>query len=405
MWDSIIVGAGAAGLMTAVTAGRLEQKVLLLDGKEKIGAKILMSGGTRANLTNKQVSERDFETENKRAVRNILRAFPSGRALEFFHDLGVETVLEPGGKYFPATHSAKTVLDALTHEIRRVGIELHTPRKATRIRKDGDVFTVSGDHFSYSSRTVVLATGGLSHPATGSDGTGYGLALSFGHHKVRTTPALTPLLTKDRDWQSLAGISVPVRLALWVDKKKQITFEGPMLFTHFGLSGPAALNISRHWIHFKNEGREVELTACFLGSPKEADFREAARRFPSRTVKNFLAAFFAERFSGIILKKSGVSESVILNQLARHEREALVRLLLEFPLEASGVYGYQKAEVTAGGIGLDEVNTQTMESKLVPGLFFAGEILDADGRIGGFNFQWAWATGYLAGCGVCRRKI
>ena len=404
LYDIIIVGAGAAGLMTAIIAARKGLGVLLLDGKEHIGAKILMSGGTRCNVTNQRVTEDDFESENPRAVRNILQAFPSDKAVEFFSDLGVELLLEPGGKYFPVTHSAKTVLDALTMEAARLGVILQSSKKVNEIRSEQGHFHVCGKDFSHEGKTVVLATGGLSHPTTGSDGTGYGIALSLGHHLVKTTPALTPLLTEDKDWKSLAGVSFPARLTLWVDGRKEISFEGGFLFTHFGFSGPTALNISRHWIHWNNARAQVKLASNFLPGESEERLREKLMDTSSRkTIKNFLSDVLPERFAEIFLKKLEVPESQIMPQLRREDRENLIRCLFHFPLEISGVFGYQKAEVTAGGINLSEIDIKTMESKIQPGLFLAGEILDADGRIGGFNFQWSWSTGFLAGQGIAKK--
>ncbi|MBI4971010.1 MAG: NAD(P)/FAD-dependent oxidoreductase [Candidatus Omnitrophica bacterium] len=404
VWDCVIVGAGAAGLMTAITAARGGAKVLVLDGKEKIGAKILMSGGTRCNVTNRLVSEKDYEGENKHAIRNVLRAFPSDQAVEFFRELGVRLELEPGGKYFPATHSAKTVLHALTKEIDRLGVTLYPHHKVNCVAFDGACFHISGKNFLCAAKTLVLTTGGLSHPTTGSDGSGYQLAHSLGHDLIRTTPALTPLVTTDAGWKQLAGITLEnVRLTLWVNQKKGISFAGGFLFTHFGFSGPAALNISRHWIHWKNQGADVTLAVNFLPDQTEESIRKYITG-SKKTAKNFLSDLFPDRLAAMLVKKNKISESETLSQLKREERELLIRSLFHFPLVVARLYGYEKAEATAGGVDLSEVDTRTMESRIQPRLFFAGEILDADGVIGGFNFQWAWASGYLAGRAVAEKK-
>lgn len=401
MWDIIVVGAGAAGLMTAICAAREGARVLMLDGAARVGAKILMSGGTRCNVTNRRVSEKDYESEAKRSVRNILRAFSSERAVEFFKELGVELVLEPGGKYFPRTHSARTVLEALLRETKRLGVVLETDRKATGIQKRGEVFFVSGAHFKYESKTVVITTGGMSHPSTGSDGSGYKIAEALGHRLVPMFPALTPLLTEDKDLKALAGISLDARLSLCQDRKKKIAFEGGFLFTHFGFSGPTALNISRHWFLAQKENRAAAIELNFLPQEDEAAFSKhldtLAAQAPSRLVKNFLFAKLPARLAELVLEKSQISERRAVAQFSRLERTTLVRNLFHFPLPVSGVYGYQKAEVTAGGVPLEEIDDTTMESRRLRGLYFAGEILDADGRIGGFNFQWSWSTGCLAG--------
>ncbi len=242
IYDVIIVGAGAAGLMTAITAAEGGLRVLLLEGQKKVGAKILMSGGTRCNVTNKDVSQKDFNSEQIIDVRNILRSFSNADTIGFFKDLGVELVLEPTGKYFPSTHSGKTILEALLRKIDSANVTLLCEHKVKAVSQDGNGFILKGDNFSYSCKNIVLTTGGLSYPATGSDGTGYRLAQGFGHSMIETTPALTPLMTQDNDFKSLSGITLEVQLTLVADGKRLISCRDSFLFTHFGFSGPAALD-------------------------------------------------------------------------------------------------------------------------------------------------------------------
>ncbi len=406
LWDTLIIGAGAAGLMTAITARRAGLEVLLLDGREKIGAKILMSGGTRCNLTNSGITEKDFQSEQKKIVSSVLKSFTSEQALRFFEAIGVEAVLEPGGKYFPSTHSGRTVLEALVRETEKTGVCLASGKKVTKCFFQDGVFTAEGKDFKYSGRTLALTTGGLSYPTTGSDGTGYGLAQSFGHRRVDTSPALTPLNTDDADWKKLSGVTLPVRLTLWEGDRKKAVYEDSFLFTHFGFSGPAALDISRHWIRGP-ERDQARLTACFLPDQTEEQLRSslaaALQKQPQTTFKNFLSGFLPQRFTEIFMHKFKVPENVSLSELKKEYREAVLKGLFYCPLSVTGAVGYSKAEVTAGGIDLAEVHRLTLESKLRPGLFFAGEILDVDGRIGGFNFQWAWSSGVAAGNGVAKR--
>ena len=402
-WDVAVVGAGAAGLMAALIAARGGSRVLLLDSKEKIGAKILMSGGTRCNITNAVITEKDFESSQKRILAAVLKAFSSEQALQFFKELGVEAVLEPGGKYFPSTHSGRTVLEALLRGVRQAGVELVPSKKVTRITFERDLFRLEGASFAYGAKKVILTTGGLSYPQTGSDGTGYAIAQSFGHSVIPTSPALTPLLTDDGDFKKLSGVSLPVRLNLYLEGTKKTGHDGAFLFTHTGFSGPVALDISRHWIRHQAQGK-VEIFSNFLPDFREEEFREKileeTSKQPSRLVKTFLGDFLPRAFSETFLEKMEISESLVLNQWNRALREKCIRGLFHFPLRVTGATGYSKAEVTAGGVDLREIHKHTMESRLQPGLFFAGEILDADGRIGGFNFQWAWASGFLAGRAV-----
>lgn len=410
IWDVAVAGAGAAGLMTAISARRArpEAEVLLLDGREKVGAKILMSGGTRCNVTNQNVTEKDFESEQIKIVRSVLAAFTSEKARAFFSELGVELVLEPGGKYFPSTHSGKTVLDALLREVSSRGVALKTSQKIRNIRFEDGLFQIETTGGVYhQARKVVLATGGLSFPTSGSDGTGYALARSFNHNLVPTTASLTPLRGDDPDFQQLSGVALPVRLTVHSQGKKLCAFEGDFLFTHLGYSGPAALNVSRHWIRAPHPSTKVE--SCFLPAYANEDrFREALMKDtserPALTLKKYLGEKMPARFVEVILYKIGIGENTVLNQITREQRQALVTGLFHFHLPVTGDLGYAKAEVTAGGVDLQEVERLTLESKFRKGLFFAGEILDVDGRIGGFNFQWAWASGFIAGNAAVKKE-
>lgn len=405
-----VVGAGAAGLMTAVWAGRTARarvtalSILLLDARPAIGAKILMSGGTRCNVTNQEVKPFHFQGGPSHFVKHVFEAFTPRETLRWFEEIGVRVVLEPGGKYFPATHSAKTVLEALMQETNRVGVVLKTGVRITEIKKEGELFHLkSADgHYAVSARKVVLTTGGLSYPTTGSDGTGYGIAQGLGHKVLQTFPALTPLLTGDPDWKNLSGISLDVKLSFFRNSKKVCEYRDSLLFTHFGFSGPAALNISRHLASTPTE-ENPRIEASFL--PYEDDesletvFRSGQKIRLKRSARNLLTEEFSlpVRFAETFLEKIGLSEPASIETFSSEHRRRLICSLLHYPLEAQSVFGYQKAEVTAGGVDLREIKVATMESKLVSGLYFAGEILDVDGRIGGFNFQWAWSTGAIAG--------
>lgn len=393
-----VVGAGAAGLMAAITARKAGADVLLLDGRDQVGAKILMSGGTRCNVTNEVVKISDYETETPRAVEWILNQFPPEQTRSFFGDIHVFLQLEAGGKYFPKTQKARTVLEALLKEVRDKNVVCSFGRKVDRIQKEEDYFSLFAGEKKYLANRVILATGGLSFPSTGSDGSGYQLSNKWGHHLIDLSPSLTPLLTQDADWKKLSGISLPVTVTL-KDQKKKVCFTGDFLFTHFGFSGPVALNISRYWIRRKDSSSEVKVN--FLPHIPRDEFREflmsdeAQRNNPE--LKHWLFNQLPQRLVLCLLKKAGIRENQAMNQLKKEKRELLLNLLYEAPLQVVGDRGYEKAEVTAGGVSFKEVNPRTLESNKQRGLYFVGEILDVDGRIGGFNFQWAWASGYVAG--------
>ncbi len=399
IWDIAIVGAGAAGLMAAITSARAGSRVLILDGREKIGAKILMSGGTRCNVTNQTVTEKDYESEQGKIVRSVLAAFRPEQARNFFEELGVELILEPNGKYFPSTHSGRTILEALVKEMDRSGAVLESGQKITGIAFHNEVFELTaGSGRVFRARAVILATGGLSFPSTGSDGTGYELAKKFGHSLIPTSPSLTPLRGNDAGLQSLSGVALPVRLTVRREGKKIYEFEGDFLFTHQGYSGPAALNVSRHWIR---SGGKAEILVSFAPSFNEDELRGAIEseiaESPKMTLKRFLSMELPVSLVEVLMRRLDFPEDLILNQVSREQKNKLIRSLLYFPLPVTGDLGYAKAEVTAGGVDFSEVERLTLQSKLQKGLFFAGEILDVDGRIGGFNFQWAWASGFVSG--------
>lgn len=450
VWPVVIVGAGAAGLMTAITAARIlnansvvgrslepqiNRKVLLLDTRAKFGAKIIMSGGTRCNLTNREVSEKDYATEEPNIVRAILRSYPSEQALKFFSEIGVETAEEPGiGKFFPVMESGQFVLEKLIHEANRLGVTIETPRRVTQLEPRTTLrlgsgqadqepsFQITGEGFEYVAQKVVLTTGGLSFPSTGSDGTGDAIVQKLGHTILYRAPSLTPLVTADEDWKKLTGIALEAKLTMVENAKPIKSFQGSFLFTHFGFSGPVVLNISRYWIrsqpsphpggvehnHTPPGCGEGKIVVNFLPTHTEDKIRKEIVQghylFPRQTIKTYLVQKkLPERFVKTLLEKCQVKEITQLCDLKKEERERLLKELFRHELSVTGDKGYAKAEVTAGGVDLREIRKETMESRKVNGLYLAGEILDCDGRIGGFNFQWAWATGWLAGRAVANR--
>ena len=409
--DIAIIGAGAAGLMSAISAARENPglKIFLLDTRQKIGAKILISGGTRCNVTNVRVTPKDYQGGPKHFVKHVLEAFTPDETRDFFEKMRVSLVLEPTGKYFPTTHSGKTVLDAFLKEIEKNKVQLKTGVRVSEVQKAGDVFHLKGTpagrseaSFALTAKRVILATGGLSYPETGSDGTGLEIAKNLGHSIVKTTPALTPLTTDDEDWKSLTGITLEASLSFFRNEKKEMAYTSSFLFTHFGFSGPVALDVSR-FVAGADKKDSIKLLANFLPSESEESFIKDLERSrlsnPGRQVKNYLTEKYGlpSRFVEVFFKKIGADERSTLKNCSKAVRGQLAHKLLNCPLEVTGVVGYKKAEVTAGGVDLKEVKAATMESKIMPGLYFTGEILDMDGRIGGFNFQWAWSTGTIAG--------
>jgi predicted Rossmann fold flavoprotein len=405
-WDVVIVGAGAAGLATGIftRAPRRDCSVLLLDGARKVGAKILVSGGSRCNVTNTVVTERDYWGGPSAVVRRVLRAYPASEAAAFFTAAGVRLHEEEDGKLFPDSHRSRDVLDALLRQVHASGCVLRESSRVTRVEKHGDRFLVTAAGEPVESRFLVLATGGMSLPRSGSDGGGYAIAQSLGHTIVSPTPALAPLVIdagRDRMHTVLSGVSVEAELTLWVDGAVATRLRGPLLWTHFGISGPVALNMSRHLLRAQLEGRAAGLTASFM--PAGFDFEKADRLLqdeiavrPRGTAASLLGRLLPSSMAAAFAERLGVDPSAQLAHLGRDPRRALTRALTEWRLEVQGSRGYNYAEVTAGGVDLREVAPATMESRVCPGLYLVGEILDVDGRLGGFNFQWAWSSAHVA---------
>lgn len=408
--DVAIVGAGAAGLATAIFTRRSHPgaEVLLLDGARKPGAKILVSGGGRCNVTNVVVTEADFWGGKATLVRRVLRALPAEATVAFFADLGVALHEEAGGKLFPDTNRAHDVLDALLRGVGESGGTLCADTRVNGISRDGAAFVLDTSAGMVRARAVVLATGGRSLPKTGSDGGGYAIARSLGHTLVPQTPALAPLvLDPDTPYtihERLSGVAVDAELTVWIDGAVAVRLRGAMLWTHFGISGPVALNASRHWANAKAAKRGVRMS---LNVYPERQFDEIdalwvrlARERPGAVLRRSLAADVPDALAMAMLDVLHLPHDLALADLTRDDRRRLVHAATEWPLPVIDTRGYNYAEVTAGGVPLTEIDPGTMQSRVCPGLYFVGEILDVDGRIGGFNFQWAWSTAALAGRGL-----
>lgn len=409
--DVAIVGGGAAGLATAIFAARRNPKlqVIVLDGAKKLGAKILISGGGRCNVTNDVVAANDFWGGSRNVIRRVLGAFSADETVEFFRELGVSLHVEPGGKMFPDTNRARTVLDALLGEAAHCGVQILAGQRVTGICRQRDDFELTTPGTSVQARCVVLATGGQSVPKTGSDGTGYRFAQSLGHSLVSQTPALVPLVLEGDFHVSLSGVSQDVAISVQVEGAKPTRLRGSMLWTHFGVSGPVVLNASRHWHAARLDNRSVSLSVSFLpdDSLQTVDRRliDLASTLPRVAVRNVLATLIPARVADAMVARLGIDALVPMGQLARDARRKLANALVDWPLPVCDSRGYEYAEVTAGGVPLDEINPSTMESRTCPGLYLVGEILDVDGRIGGFNFQWAWSSAWVAAFAIGSSEI
>ena len=410
--DIAIIGAGAAGLATAIFAARAKPggRILLLDGARKPGAKILVSGGARCNVTNSVVTEADFNGGKRSVVRRILRAFPVVETVRFFREIGVPLHEEPGGKLFPDSNRARDVLDALLGAVSECGVALLTEHRVLDIARRDEEFALFTSRGELRARLVVLATGGLSLPKTGSDGAGYHFARAFAHTIVPTTPALVPLVLAGDGasglHRDLSGVSHDATLELWVNGSPDSAVTGSLLWTHFGISGPVVLDASRHWLRARLENQDARLVVRFSPGQSFADldrFWTAAATARGRSsVQRTLASLVPAAVATALLVNLDIDGTTALADLPRAVRRTLVHALTAWSLSVTDSRGYNYAEVTAGGVTLAEIDPGSMESRVCPGLFLVGEILDVDGRIGGFNFQWAWSSARVAARALVR---
>lgn len=368
-----------------------------------------MSGGTRCNVTNTAVSERDFNTPSGPFVRTVLKQFPPEMARAFFETEGVELKLEPTGKYFPVSDSATDVLAGLLRAVESAGVVLHRESLVGGVETLEGGLTLDTSTGRVVAAAVVLATGGLSYPETGSDGVGYRIARQLGHTIVRPSAALTPLIAAPAVHSSLSGVTVDAELRVVSRAKTVATRRGSFLFTHSGYSGPVALDLSRHWERTSWDDPDAEVRVSFAPERTPAELEAyvlvEAGRAPRRHVANLLAEFMPLRLGEVLMNGASIPAGTMLTSLGRDARRALVRAVTDLRLPVTGLAGFGKAEVTAGGVALGEVKARDMSSKVVEGLYFAGEILDVDGYIGGYNFQWAWSSGWVAGAAAARRAL
>lgn len=412
--DIAIIGAGAAGLMAAIWAGRTarlsdtSRRIVLLDGARHVGAKILVAGGGRCNVTHDIVDETAYSGSSRHAIRKVLKRFDVQHTIEFFREIGVKLKREDTGKFFPTTDDARTVLDSLLHAVNDAGVTLRHPWRVSSISKGDGGYTITEENGSdhILAKRVILATGGRSLPKTGSDGAGYDIARSLGHSITpRILPALVPLtLPKDHPLCKLSGISTTASLEVRSGSgRRLVTFTDSTLCTHFGLSGPGPLDISRHLINARLDDPDSHLVINWLpgtsGESVDRELQEIGRGVNAISPGRFLREHgLPARLVETLCMQAGVDLSAPANQLTREARRTLVNVLVNQRAPITGDRGFNYAEVTAGGIPLSEIRLETMESRICLGLHVIGEICDVDGRIGGYNFQWAWASGYVAGC-------
>lgn len=398
----VVVGAGAAGCLAAIFAAQHGARVRLLERTKDGGRKILISGGGRCNVLPSQLSPAQYLTASSpNTLKKMLLSWPLSEQRRFFEEvLGIPLKLEAeSGKLFPVSDKARDVRDGLVDFAKQQGVRFQHNCYVTGLRPqtDGWRVQVEGDE-DIAAAKVVVATGGLSVPATGSDGTGMRVLRQLGHTIHDVYPALTPLTCEPPRHAELAGVSLDVVL-----RANSLSASGGFLFTHRGYSGPAVLNISHVAVQSRMRGGERATILAQWTERGAAEWQATLQQKGSATIGALLRRELPARLADALLREAHVDAQLTTSQLKREDRHRLVEMLTAYPLPWTGDEGFKKAEVTGGGVALGEVDPRTMESRLQPGLYLCGEVLDAFGPIGGYNFAWGWATGRAAGIGAAER--
>ena len=401
----LVVGGGAAGMMAAVTAARRGKNVLLLEKNEKLGKKLFITGKGRCNLTNSAEVEELFNAvvSNPKFLYSSFYSFTNEQVIGFFEELGVKTKVERGGRVFPESDHSSDVIRALEQEMKRLGVRISLGTEVKEIlTEDGrgkGVRLSSGR--TIAADAVIVATGGISYPSTGSTGDGYRFARECGHKVTDLSPALVPMEVKEWYAKELMGLSLRnIGIRITDGKKKLYEEFGEMLFTHYGVTGPVILSASSI---VGKKLKEHPLTLHIDLKPaltEEQLDKRVLREFEAnhnRQFKNAVDSLFPAKLRPVAIELSGIPEEKKVNEVTKEERLHFVRLIKDFSMTLTGLRGYHEAIITKGGVSVKEIDPGTMESKLVKGLYFAGEVLDLDAVTGGYNLQIAWSTGYLAG--------
>lgn len=404
-FDVIVVGAGPAGLLAAGSASAEGVRVLVLEKMRQEGRKLLITGKGRCNITN-DADASEFIRHvypSGRFLRHAFGHFFSREILDLLHQYGVETTCERGGRYFPSSNKSADVLSALLHWLKDRNVEIRCGQKVEKLLIDGQIIRgVQANGQEFRASRVILATGGKSYPATGSNGEGYELARSAGHSIIAVRPALVPLETEGSVAPDLQGLTLKnVQATVWVNDKKRGEDFGEMIFTHFGLSGPIILTLSRLVVDALHEKSKVEISIDLKPALDEQkldarllrDLDESGKKRISNLFRNWLPASMIPVFLGI----AGIDPEKEGHQLSSKERKKIRNLMKNLRFRITGHRSFKEAIITAGGISTAEISPRTMESKLISGLYFAGEMIDLDAETGGYNLQIAYSTGWLAG--------
>lgn len=402
-FDGIVIGGGPAGMFAAITAAQNGSRVLLLEKNSRLGKKLLITGKGRCNVTNNCSAQEVLQNtpRNGRFLFSAMAAFPPEKTISFFETNGCPLKTERGNRVFPLSDRSQSILDCLQDMLRRLPIVVREETVREILTQDGHVTGVRTNKANYTATWVILATGGISYPATGSTGDGYAMAQALGHTIVPQEGNLVPLESGDADCAEMQGLSLRNVGVKLVDARNKTLYQdfGELLFTHFGVSGPTVLSAS---CHLNGEGCRllIDLKPALDEGKLDSRILRDLEQYQNRSMENALTDLLPRSMIPVVLRRLNIAPEMQANSLTKQSRRSLVALLKAFPVAVTGKRPVSEAIITSGGVKVSEINPKTMESKLVSGLFFAGEIIDCDAYTGGFNLQIAWATAYAAGSGV-----
>ena len=402
-YDVIVIGGGPAGMFAAITAAQSGKSVLLLERNDRLGKKLLITGKGRCNVTNDCTAQEILQNvpRNGRFLFSAMNAFPPEKIIAFFEDNGCPLKTERGNRVFPVSDRSQSVLETLQKVMRRENVTVRTARVKGIQTDNGAVSAVRTEQETFECNSVILATGGMSYPTTGSTGDGYAMAQRLGHTIIPAVGSLVPLETGGTDAQDMQGLSLRncgVKL-LDAKGKKLFTDFGELLFTHFGVSGPTVLSASCH-LKGENCRLVLDLKPALDEGKLDARILRDLDMYKNRSMENALTDLLPRSMIPVVLRRLEIDPQMQANSLTKQQRRAMVELLKNFSMDITGKRPVAEAIITSGGVKVSEIDPKTMESKLIPGLYFAGEIIDCDAYTGGFNLQIAWATAYAAGISV-----
>lgn len=403
-YDIAVIGGGPAGVMAAIRAGQLNKKVVLIEKNDSIGKKILITGKGRCNITNVAKLEAFIEKFGKpgQFLRTALSVFSNEDLMEFFKSGGLELKIERQGRVFPVTDSAKSVTSVLFDYLKNNNVEIKYKARVKDIKKESGGFILDTDSGVAKAKKVVLATGGASYRDTGSSGEGFQFAKKMGHTIIPLKPGLVPLRTKEEWVKDLQGLALKnISIIFSAGKKKVSSDMGEIMFTHFGVSGPLVLDLSNEVMGLLDEHKEahmsIDLKPGIRAEEMEGKLLKDFQEHGGKEIKNMLTGMLPLRLVPVIIKLANLNANKKVHQTSKDERRALGKILKSLPLTITGALPIEEAMVTCGGVSIKEINPRTMESKVVPGLYFAGEVIEGGAPSGGYNLQQAFSTGFLAG--------